>query len=280
MGFAGFGGEELDVGFGAVFEGDAVDAAFLVAGDEALLVVEGEADPGALGGFGDVVDDFGFEAGEEVELVAFEDAARGGVKDVAPRGGAEFGDGGGAGPGVVVEGGEFPAGGEGGGEFPGGAGFEEGGAIFFAAVEAGDEASDAAFVLGFDGDEVAAGLEEGGGFDFERGLPFFGGADGGAVEEDFGLVVAAEGEDEVGGDFFEVEGVAEEDGGVVGGAGRPDPLGGGGGVGDGASEGGEGEAREEVRGHHEGGGGIKVRGRRAAGKLKRGEKKTIISADV
>ena len=242
LGFAGFGGEQLHIGLGPVLQGDAVEAAFLIPRDKTLFVINRQTDPRSLGGFGDVVDDFGFEAREHLQVFGRQHGPAAAGKHIAPWLRSQLGDGRSSGPAAVIECGLLPALDQLGRKFPGGPGFGQHGAAFFAVIQPGHEACCAAFVPGFHRDHIAAWLQEGSGFDLERVLPFLGGAHGSAVQENFRVVVAGEGEQEIRGDFPDLKSVAEIKRLVIRRTGGPDPFRGSGGVGYGQRETGKREA--------------------------------------
>jgi hypothetical protein len=247
VGAADFGREFFDFGGGGGADrggGHPVEAAVLVAGEDSAFGVDGHADPRAFVGFGDDVEEFGAEAGEESEFVGADDDRGGGAgaEGVAPGGGAVFAGDGGFLPGAFA--GELG--------LPGVVGFEDDvGAVLGFDAEAGDEGGDAALVLGFGADFVAAGFEAGGDVGLGGGIPVVVGEDEFAVEEDLGAVVA--GDLELGfADFeAEVEFLAEADGGGVG-LGVPDP----GPFGPGEAGGGEGGTQDEGAQAAEGGEGV------------------------
>lgn len=234
-------------------DGHAVDAAVLVAGDEAALLVDGEGDPGALLVFGHVVEELDVEAGGHGDLRGG-DGFRWGVVFLAATFDVQRES-----PGALAveldHSGGPPLLLAGGGGLPVPAGLHEHllGAVCQFDLEAGDEGGDAAFVARVDEEFILlAGLDVLADVHLGRLLPVGIGQHLFAVEEGLRAVVARQlqrGGVGVAGDF---ERMTEGDGVVLGGVlGEPDPLGSGGGGERQGDEAGEGQV-EWAQGGHEG----------------------------
>jgi len=167
-------------------EGDAVEAAVLVAGDELAFGVDGHGDPGTLFALGDGVEFVSGEAGKGDDFVGNR-IGRGTVESVFPWALAIGCDHGGGDPFLGARGPGFPV----------CAGFDLGGlAVLLFQGKGGDEAGRAPFILGLEGQLIGTRLDEIGDVEGGGGLPIRIGQDLFSVQERGRAVVT--GEEELG----------------------------------------------------------------------------------